>query len=129
MGSKLVLSVLMLFITCLSFAQQQPRSTPASWEDVRVQKSETGHNLLQWSAPEGATDRFLIQRSENGQSFRAIGHITVHPRSPAAVYSFEDDGFKGNAYYRVIRIDAEGKVSYSTVAGLQPARKGDGAGN
>lgn len=113
MGSKLVLSVLMLFITCLSFAQQQPKSNHSSWEDVRVQKSATGHNLLQWSPPEGSTDRFIVQRSENGQSFRAIGHITVQPRATAVTYSFEDGSFKGNAYYRIIRIDREGNVSYS----------------
>jgi hypothetical protein len=118
MGSKLVLSVLMLFITCLSFAQQQPKSNHSSlWEDVRVQKSATGHNLLQWSPPEGITDRFLVQRSEDGQSFRVIGHITVQPRTAGLTYSFEDGNFKGNAYYRIIRIDAEGKVSYSPVAG------------
>jgi hypothetical protein len=118
MGSKLVLSVLMLFIACLSFAQQQPKSNSSSpWEDIRVQKSATGHNLLQWSTPEGSTDRFLVQRSGNGQNFRVIGHITVQSHSTAATYSFEDGSFKGNAYYRIIRIDAEGKVSYSPVAG------------
>lgn len=116
MGSKLVLSVLMLLFSFLSFAQQQSSPAP-SWEDVQVQKSATGHNLLQWSAPEGSTDRFLIQRSDNGQTFRVVGHITVPPRTTAATFSFEDGKNKGQAYYRIIRIDGEGKVSYSVVAG------------
>lgn len=116
MGSKLVLSVLMLFITFFSFSQDQPNPN-SSWEDVRVQKSATGHNLLQWTPPAGTTDRFLVQRSGNGQSFRVIGHITVQPNTTAATYSFEDARFKGNARYRIIRIDGEGKVSYSAVAG------------
>lgn len=125
MGSKLVLSVLMLFITCLSFAQQQPKSTTSSlWEDVRLQKSASGHNLLQWSPPKGSTNRFLVQRSENGQNFRVIGHITVQPHNTAVTYSFEDGSLKGNAYYRIIRIDAEGKVSYSPVAGEGEKEKG-----
>jgi hypothetical protein len=125
MGSKLVLSVLMLLITCLSFAQQQPKSTISlPWEDVRLQKSASGHNLLQWSPPEGSTDRFLVQRSENGQNFRVIGHITVQSNKAAVTYSFEDGNFKGNAFYRIIRIDAEGKVSYSPVAGEGEKVKG-----
>jgi hypothetical protein len=119
MDSKLVLSVLLLFASFFSFAQQQQPGSAApateAWQKLRIEKNDSGNNVLQWSIPVDAqADRFLVQRSDNGRNFQAVGHITVQPGSRPD-FRYEDARFKGTAWYRIISIDAQGNVSYSAV--------------
>jgi hypothetical protein len=86
-----------------------------SWENILVQKSASGSNVLLWNLPpESEAGRFLVQRSADGKHFRAVGHLTV-PNNASAPLRYEDEGTKGAAYYRVIRIDGQGRVGYSHI--------------
>ena len=82
------------------------------WTDIRLTKNASGNNELTWTISQTTkSESFLIQRSENGKEFRLIGRRT--PQENKYAYSFEDAGFKNDAYYRLIEIDVDGKVSYS----------------
>jgi hypothetical protein len=82
------------------------------WTDIKLTRNASGNNELSWTISQTTkSESFLIQRSENGKEFRLIGRRT--PQENKYAYSFEDAGFKNDAYYRLIEIDVDGKVSYS----------------
>ena len=67
-------------------------------------KNESGFNSLQWtSSGEFNVDKYLIERSENGNEFTAIGEMDAQGLSiDALTYQFEDlQPISGSAYYRV----------------------------
>ncbi|MFL5773947.1 MAG: hypothetical protein ACJ75F_12355 [Flavisolibacter sp.] len=94
-----------------NFAFSRDKNSSVSM-DIKLTRNASGNNELSWTISQTTkTESFLIQRSENGKEFRLIGRRT--PQENKYVYSFEDAGFKNDAYYRLIEIDVDGKVSYS----------------
>ena len=79
---------------------------------MEVKKNAAGNNELVWTIPANKkSESFLVQRSEDGKTFRTIGRRS--PKENTVSYSFEDAGYNKDAYYRIVEVDLEGKVSYS----------------
>jgi hypothetical protein len=80
---------------------------------------ENGGNMLRWStAAERGTDRYIIEKSENGSSFADIGSVAAARNSSSVrQYAFTDYQAAATVnYYRLRIIDIDGRVSSSPVA-------------
>lgn len=74
--------------------------------------------LLQWeTASELNNDHFDIERSADGSTFTKIGTVKGNgTTSLTQQYSFTDAApFTGNNYYRLVQVDLDGKITYSSV--------------
>jgi hypothetical protein len=71
------------------------------------------------------SDRFEIQRSQNGNEYNAIGSVQAKGNSSAeTVYKFIDAGIKaGTNYYRLKMIDKDGSYEYSAVVILKSEKQ------
>ena len=88
-----------------------------SW-NITVNKNASGSNVIQWNAtPENSAIEFLVQRSEDGESFKAFKRIVLSDTKE--IYEAEDKERKSKTYYRVIQINANNKWCYSAVASIQ----------
>jgi hypothetical protein len=99
-----------------------PRNTtlPVALTDFKASKQ---HNavLLQWqTASEQNSASFIIERSADGKDFDAIGNVRAAGNSTTnKSYRYEDASpLKGNNYYRLKQVDADGKISYSDVRSI-----------
>lgn len=74
--------------------------------------------LLNWTtSSEDNNDRFIIERSGDGQLFEPIASVKGKGNSlKSETYSFADTGIlSGVYYYRLKQVDFDGKVFYSAV--------------
>ncbi|WP_159437420.1 T9SS type A sorting domain-containing protein [Hymenobacter daecheongensis] len=79
---------------------------------------QTNAVLLKWAtASEKNNDRFEVERSADGQEFRAIGTVAGHgSTTQAQTYALTDrQPLSGLSYYRLRQVDTEGAFSYSPV--------------
>lgn len=83
-----------------------------------------GTVLLQWeTADEKAFDRFDVQRSEDGASYKSIGAVQGRGTFSNAHYQFQDPVRSlaaSRLYYRLKMVDDNGSFSYSPVVKLKP---------
>jgi len=94
---------------------------PLVWGNISVRKNPSGNNELAWTTlQESNSESFLIQRSENGRTFETIGRKTATGNSVSATnYVFEDAGYAKDAYYRIIEVNMNGKVTYSKIVSIK----------
>ncbi len=76
------------------------------------------YSQLDWSTTrELNTDKYEIERSEDGISYRRIGMVTAHNASGTNNYQYNDVLLlNGTAWYRIRSIDKNGQNNYSPVA-------------
>jgi hypothetical protein len=81
-------------------------------------------NLLAWEAAEELYSRhYIVERSANGTTFRAIGEVPV--RGAGVAYSFTDhQPGEGTAFYRLRMVDTDGAFSYSNVVAIRATASG-----
>ena len=88
-----------------------------SLQDGRVQ--------LSWAAAsETGSKSYTVEKSVNGQTFSAIATIASQ-NSSNAQYSYTDASFNGNAYYRLLQTDLDGKTTTFNIVRLKKAGTGD----
>ena len=70
---------------------------------------------VRWStASETSNSHFIVQRSDDGSYFQALGRIDAAGNSQTLTnYSFEDASPIAQAYYRLAQVDLDGTVHYS----------------
>ena len=91
-------------------------------------KKQTGRIILDWgTANELRTDRFEIEKSNDGSVFKKIGAVAAIGYSNVSkFYEFTDvEPLSALNYYRLKMIDADGKFTYSNVVvffGDQPGK-------
>jgi hypothetical protein len=70
---------------------------------------------LRWStASESNSKEFVIERSNNGVDFKAIGTVSTTNTNNTANYSFQDASLlSGDNYYRLKMVDNDGTFEYS----------------
>ena len=91
-------------------------------------KKQTGRIILDWgTANELRTDRFEIEKSNDGSVFKKIGAVAAIGYSNVSkFYEFADvEPLSALNYYRLKMIDADGKFTYSNVVvffGDQPGK-------
>lgn len=75
------------------------------------------HISLEWATvTESDNEKFLIERSRDGNLFEIIGEVAGQGTSlEKTVYSFVDENPFGKNYYRLRQIDFDGKQSFSSI--------------
>lgn len=82
----------------------------------------TADVLLNWiSTSEIGTDRYIVERSNDGRSFTQISEVqAVGSSTNTEMYSYTDtDTFLGLAYYRLRIMDFDGSFSYSHIISVR----------
>ncbi|MDA3613547.1 CARDB domain-containing protein [Polluticaenibacter yanchengensis] len=76
-------------------------------------------NLLKWqSSEEQVSDKYILQRSIDGNNFSDIATIKASGR--ASQYEFLDSNLTGsNYFYRLVLVDKYGKTGYSNIIRIQ----------
>ena len=77
--------------------------------------------LINWkTAQEQNSDRFEIERSTDGNSFKTIGSVAAIGNTHTITsYSFTDtQPFKGSNFYRLKQMDKDGAFTYSKVVSV-----------
>jgi hypothetical protein len=87
-----------------------------------IKVKATKHNdviAVAWEAScDNMTDRFVIEKSEDGRKFNAIGVVKANNITSAclAKFSYDDRNVaNGPNYYRIKGIDKDGKFAYSSI--------------
>jgi len=84
----------------------------------RLQNSDV---VLDWStAMESINDKFVVERSKDGNSFTAVGEVKGHYNSTVVqYYSFTDPKITPGTYqYRLKQVDVNGNFSYSNTISI-----------
>jgi hypothetical protein len=101
---------------------------PITWGYVRASVKDATANLVEWQTiRENNARHFEIERSEDGNTFSAIGRVSATGNSLKPInYNYVDESSvvsKLNAcYYRILQTDIDGKSSYSSI--VRVARNG-----
>ena len=95
---------------------------PVDFTDFKLSYQD-GKVLLNWStASETNNSHYLVERSENGKDFLAIGSVKGAGTSTARnYYSFTDANtglVTGTLYYRIKQVDNDGGFDYSEVKSI-----------
>ncbi|WP_324671545.1 T9SS type A sorting domain-containing protein [Hymenobacter sp. GOD-10R] len=113
-------------VTCsTSLATAGCRNSPLPVEltsfDAKLSK---GSVLLTWTtASEKNNEKFVVERSANGESFEAITEVAGHGTSSSS-YSYKTTDvapLAGTSYYRLRQVDFDGATAYSPVLTIQNA--------
>jgi hypothetical protein len=116
-----VAAVTLLFISHLCFAQNIKIRTN---KEILFEVSLNPNNkaLLKWVSPEGhQTNRFIVQRSKDNETYFDIREIDVQPQADAdqrLQFAFTDSKLlRGMEYYRIMEYEADGKsYTYSAIS-------------
>lgn len=105
--------------TLALIAQSEP-ALPVTLVEFKVSKIENAA-LLKWSThSEINSERFNIERSKDGKSWKELGSVVaVNSGNDIVSYSFEDrTPEKGENLYRLKMVDKDGSFAYSTIRSL-----------
>ncbi len=99
---------------------------PVTWIEFRGQL-DGADAVLHWkTGNEINTDKFIVERSLNGNSFTQIGTVTSANAPGVHTYSFTDRNVSfspaGVVYYRLKQSNADGRFSYSVVITLSKGK-------
>lgn len=86
------------------------------------------YSQLDWStARELNAEKYEIERSEDGISYRSIGIVLAHNAGGTNNYQYNDALLlNGTAWYRIRSVDKNGRYNYSTVAVVSDRSKEGG---
>lgn len=89
---------------------------PITLVDFKIAETTSDHITLSWSTTmEKNFDKFIIERSVNGQTFESIAELKGAGNSKTALnYSYQDnDPLIGTNYYRLKSVDLDKTFEYS----------------
>lgn len=110
-------------LTDLASSEFPSQSTlPVSFGEVAVKKSGANAEISWTTLNEINNDHFVVERSDDAVSFKAIG--TVAGKGNSALpqhYAYTDaiGSANGVIYYRVKQVDADGTISFSKTVSLR----------
>jgi len=98
---------------------------PAVWLGFTAE-AVNGNGLLKWkTSDEINVDRYVVEHSFNGVSYSVIGSVTANNNSGVNDYTLTDNGLSaGIHYYRIRRIDKDGKSEYSDIKSIKVSNSG-----
>ena len=84
-------------------------------------------NMLYWeTASEMQLDRFVVEKSFDGDHFSMIGEVRGVNEPSGSSYRFEDEwAISGKTYYRLKIVDEDGAINYSEVVSLDRVDSGE----
>jgi len=100
---------------------------PVSFLNVSANQQQEQVEVLWTTQSEEASDHFMIQRSDDGRSFRPIGSVDAATMSSSAIdYRFVDrDPKNGPNHYRIVRVDEDGSTQVSNSVVVHYRAPGD----
>lgn len=116
LGLNLGVSVTPSYRYYFAFASAQP--LPLTVTKFTAQAKNNDVQLYWQAVNDLSTDRFDIQRSEDGSRFTTIGKTTaIYANSGSSDYSYTDYSVDNNKslYYRLSQVDKSGRTYYSKV--------------
>jgi hypothetical protein len=101
------------------FVSSQSAALPAELTSFNGRSVDEG-NVLTWvTATEDMVDRFVIERSEDGKEYQAIGSVRAAGTSQIErTYTFLDANPAVATYYRLRTEDEDGSFAYSPVISI-----------
>jgi len=93
---------------------------PVKWMYVRALAANNSV-LLQWATSSELNNKyFSIQKSNDGQSFKTIGTVSIAENTlyGEQYYSYNDVTPANINYYRIAQTDMDGSISYSTIVSI-----------
>ena len=99
---------------------------PVSLVTWSVSSLSADQSQLQWQATDAINfDHFVVQRSTDGESFADIHTTPAATGGTVQNYSYTDQySYTGMLYYRLVMVDQNGAISYSTVISIQRSATG-----
>ncbi len=91
-------------------------SLPATWLGFTAEESN-GNALLNWKTSEEINvASYAVEHSTTGSNFKEIGRVSARNTTAVNNYSYTDPSLAaGVHYYRIRRVDLDGKFNYSIV--------------
>jgi hypothetical protein len=98
---------------------------PATWLSFTVE-AQDGTATLNWkTADEINVSNYVIEHSLNGIDYITAGTVVANNTTGVNAYNFNHNGLTaGTHYYRIRRVDFDGKSGYSVVKTLKIAKGG-----
>lgn len=90
---------------------------PVKWISFTGKKQNNGSAELKWiTENEINADKYIVEKSKDGQNFVSIGELAVTGGISRNTYSFIDPNpGVGNALYRIKQLDIDGRFEYSGI--------------
>ena len=110
-----------MFGSPLALQYRPETTTPVTLLNFSVQRIKK-INKISWSTSQEINSKiFIIERSNNGSNFSAIGQIAATGNSNTTInYSFTDNApAKGINYYRLKQVDIDNTVKYSPIRNVR----------
>ena len=100
---------------------------PLQFLGITAQR-KVGYNLVEWKTADAFnTDRFEIERSEDGLHFQKIGTMSSINSNSVLTYTFRDIHLTGGTlWYRIRSVDVDGKYKLSSVVTVREQPVGSG---
>ena len=96
---------------------------PVTWTSFVASKKETSV-VLQWqTALEQDSRLFIVERSQDGHSFKPLGSVPASGSKSVYVYT-DDQPQQGINYYRIKQTDRQNQAAYSAVCAVSMAMPG-----
>jgi pimeloyl-ACP methyl ester carboxylesterase len=91
-------------------------SLPATWLGFTAEESN-GNALLNWKTSEEINvASYAVEHSTTGSNFKEIGKVSAKNTTAVNNYNYTDPSLSaGVHYYRIRRVDLDGKFNYSVV--------------
>jgi hypothetical protein len=100
------------------FTKGTPTPLPISWLWFKATPDFPNRVKLDWAtATEFNSQRFVVERSIDGQHFDSLSEVTAvgFAQNPTYYRYFDSMPIHGTAYYRIKEMDIDGSYSYSNV--------------
>ena len=110
-----------MFGSPLALQYRPETTTPVTLLNFTVQRVKK-INKISWSTSQEINSKiFIIERSNNGRNFSAIGQIAATGNSYTTInYSFTDNApAKGINYYRLKQVDIDNTAKYSAIRNVR----------
>jgi hypothetical protein len=108
------------------FAVSNVSALPLSLLSFNASYADQKVNLAWKTANEVNVNRFEVETSLNGKDFNTVGTVSARNAGATITYSYVHPvRLNGTAFYRLKMIDKDGSFTYSSVAKLKAASKGD----
>lgn len=111
----------------LALGNTEPEVNPLPVKIGSIKAYEKGTGVqIDWTAfTEINAEKYVIERSANGQQFTAVGEVAARNLSIAADYGFFDPNpLPGISFYRLRNLDQDGKSGYSNIVRVNLSKDG-----
>ena len=119
----------------LSFAKNRfrivfrsPVALSVIMSGIKAYEKSNGVEVEWITQSESNTNRYIIEKSSNAQTFAPAGSVNVNTSSAAGTFSayswFDENPFNGDNYYRIKSVEKSGDLTYTKIVKVYIDRDG-----